>query len=411
MHETISREFEQLDADDALASLRSEFDLHGTIYFDGNSLGPLPNRARQRIDDVVSRDWARGLIRSWNDNDWISLPRRVGAKLAPLLGAAPDEVIVGDSTSVCLFKLTAAALKCQERRKIITDEVNFPTDLYVLSGLQALLGNDIEIVRVPRHEIAAAIDADTALATLTHIDYKTAHMMDMKAVNDAAHAHGALVLWDLSHSAGAVNLRLAETNTDLAIGCTYKYLNGGPGAPAFCFVGTHLQKKLNPMLRGWMGHATPFALSPDYEPAPGIQSFACGTPEVLALSTVDASLDVFRNVVMDVVREKAVRMSELFIELVDTHCGRFGMEVASPRNAAERGSHVALRHEEGYAIMQALIARNIIGDFRAPDLMRFGFAPLYQRYTDISTTVKALYTIMETREWDCPEYRRRALVT
>lgn len=411
MHETAADEFEQLDRDDPLAALRDEFDLHGTVYFDGNSLGPLPRRAKQRMEEVVGREWARGLIRSWNDNDWIGLPRRVGTKIAPLLGAAPHEVIVGDSTSVCLFKLAAAALKYQGRCRIVTDATNFPTDLYMLSSLRTILGKSVEIIRVPRNDIAATIDSNTALVTLTHVDYKTAHMMDMAAINGAAHAHGVLVLWDLSHSAGAVNLQLAETNADLAIGCTYKYLNGGPGAPAFSFVRTDLQNKLIPVLRGWMGHAAPFTFSPEYEPAPGIQSFACGTPEVLALSAVDASLDVFNGVTMSAVREKAVRMTDLFIEQVERLCRHFGIEVASPRTAAERGNHVALRHGEGYAIMQALIARDIIGDFRAPDLMRFGFAPLYQRYVDIRTAVEALYTIMNTREWDRPEYERRTVVT
>ncbi len=399
-----------LDAADPFAPRRSSFLLDGTVYLNGNSLGPLPVAAHERICRVLDVEWGRDRIRSWNTHDWINLPQRVGNRIAALVGAAPDQIVAGDSTSVCLVKLAAAAMRSQPRRRVVTDTANFPTDLYVLDGL-ARLDPTIELVRVAPDAVGEAVDDDTALLVLTHVDYRTSAMYDLRAITEAAHRRGALMLWDLSHSAGAMALTLDADEVDLAVGCTYKYLNGGPGAPAFAYVARRLQDVVRPALTGWMGHRAPFTLDAEFTPADGVRRYACGTPEVLALSVLDAALDAFAGVDMRQVRDKAVRMSEVFIELIDERCSEFGVSVASPRDSARRGAHVALMHESAYAVMQALIARNIIGDFRAPNLMRFGFAPLYQSYADVWHAADALRSILATRAWDCDEYKRMAFVT
>lgn len=395
----------------APGACRDRFVLGKTVYMNGNSLGPLPRAAQARIRDVVDTQWGEGFSRSWNRYDWINIAQRVGDRIGGLVGAAPGQITAGDSTSVCLFKLAAAAVRHSGRTRILTDAGNFPTDLYVLQGLAHLLGEKVDVRAEPADRIGAAITDDTALVVLTHVDYKTSAMYDMAAITAAAHARGAIMLWDLSHSTGALPVHLDDCEVDFAVGCSYKYLNGGPGAPAFSYVAKRLQEVIVPVVTGWMGHRTPFAFSGEYEPAAGIRRTSVGTPEVLAQSVLDASLDVFDEIGLDEIRDQSLLLSNLFIERVDRDCAGLGLTVASPRDAQRRGSHVALTHEQGYAIMQALIARDIIGDFRAPDLMRFGFTPLYQTLDDVHATVDALHDILTTGSWNRPEFLQRSFVT
>jgi kynureninase len=400
----------QLDAEDPLAFARARFALpEGIIYLDGNSLGALPSAAPAALADTAERQWGEDLIASWNKHGWIDWPFRIAEKLAPIVGARPDELLIADSTSVCLFKLLAAAVRARpDRRIILSQQQNFPTDLYVAQGLAALLG--LELRTVSAEQVPAAIDRDTAVVTLTHVDYRSAAFHDMRAVNDAAQAAGALTVWDLSHSAGAIELDLDGAGCDLAVGCGYKYLNGGPGAPAFIFVANRLQDELHSPLQGWMGHAEPFAFVDDYRPASGIARFLTGTPSILALAALEAGLDTFESVSMRAIEQKARVLSQLFVDEVEKRCGG-QVRLASPRDPAQRGSHVVFAHPEGYAVMQALIARGVIGDFRAPDLMRFGFAPLYNSFEDVWRAAQALGEILETKEWDKPQFRERQRVT
>ena len=400
----------QFDSADLLAFARERFRLpDGLIYLDGNSLGALPAATAERLRQVTEREWGDDLIASWNTHDWIDAPTRIAAKLAPIVGARPSELLIADSTSVCLFKLLAAAVRARpDRRTILTQQRNFPTDLYVAQGLAEMLG--LTLKAVPAGEVAAAIDADTAVVTLTHVDYRSASIHDMRAVNNAAHDAGALVVWDLSHSAGAIALDLDATGCDLAVGCGYKYLNGGPGAPAFLFVAERLQAELHSPLQGWMGHAEPFAFDDDYRPASGILRFLTGTPSILALAALDAGLDTFDGVSMCDVEAKARALSQMFIDEVEARCGN-DVRLASPRDPKQRASHVSFTHPDGYAVMQALIERGVIGDFRAPDLMRFGFAPLYNCFEEIWRAAQHLGDILERREWDQARFRQRAKVT
>jgi kynureninase len=352
------------------------------------------------------------LIRSWNTADWISLPRRVGDKIAGLIGADAGEVVVADSTSVNLFKLAAAAVKLRPgRSKILSEPGNFPTDLYILQGLEAFMDGGVQLNTVHRDEILPAIDEDTALVVLTQVHYKSGSMFDMAAITARAHEMGALVLWDLSHSAGAVPVALNDVGADFAIGCGYKYLNGGPGAPGFLFVARRHQAQLQQPLSGWFGHASPFQMRDDYEPAPGIERTLCGTTPVIGASLLEVGVDIMASADMALVREKSLQMGQLFIELVEQRLGDHGFGIASSKNPALRGSQVSLTHEQGFAIMQALIARNIIGDFRAPDILRFGFTPLYVRFVDLWDCVDALVDIMATRDWDQAAYRQLTAVT
>ena len=400
----------QLDSADPLAFARERFKLpDGIIYLDGNSLGALPASAAERLRHVTEREWGDDLIASWNAHDWIDAPTRIAAKLAPIVGAKPDELLIADSTSVSLFKLFAAAVRARPgRNTILTQHRNFPTDLYVAQGLAEMLG--LSLNAVPADEVANAIDSDTAVVTLTHVDYRSAAIHDMSAINIAAHDAGALTVWDLSHSAGAIALDLDGTGCDLAVGCGYKYLNGGPGAPAFLFVGERLQDELHSPLQGWMGHAEPFAFDDDYRPATGILKFLTGTPAILALAALEAGLDTFDGISMRDLERKARALSELFVGEVEARSG-CELSLASPRDPTQRGSHVSFAHPEGYAIMQALIARGVIGDFRAPDLMRFGFAPLYNRFEDTWRAAELLGDILASREWDQPRFRERRKVT
>ncbi|MEQ8334272.1 kynureninase [Nisaea sp.] len=414
-HSKMTREdFAAFDAADPLALFRAEFELpEGVIYLDGNSLGPLPRIARDRVASCVSEEWGHGLIRSWNDAGWIDLPARVGGKIGALIGAAPDSVVAADSTSINLFKCLSAALALQPNRTIIVSEKsNFPTDLYMAEGLSALLGgrHELRLIEDPS-ELPAALTNEVAVLMLTHVNYRTGYMHDMKAATEAAHTVGALTLWDLAHSAGAVPVGLATADADFAVGCGYKYLNGGPGAPAFLYVAPRHQEAAAQPLTGWFSHKAPFAFDHRFAPTDGIGKFLCGTPPVLAMTALDAAMDIWARADMDAVREKSVALTESFITLVEERCAGLGLTLASPRDPARRGSQVSFAHENGYPVMQALIARGVIGDFRAPDLLRFGFTPLYTRFTDVWDAVEQLRDILETGSWDQPEFHARAAVT
>jgi kynureninase len=400
----------QLDAADPLAFARERFRLPASmIYLDGNSLGALPAAAPLALANTAERQWGEDLIASWNRHDWIDWPSRIAAKLAPIVGARAGELLIADSTSVCLFKLLAAAAKARpERTTILSQEANFPTDLYVAQGLCDMLG--LRLRTVPANEILDAIDGDTAVLSLTHVDYRSAAIHDMRLVTEAAQAAGALTVWDLSHSAGAIELNLDASGCDLAVGCGYKYLNGGPGAPAFIFVAERLQDELHNPLQGWMGHCEPFAFVDDYRPAHGISRFLTGTPSILAMASLEAGIDTFEGIAMKDVAAKSRRLSKLFVEEVEARLGG-EMTLASPREPEKRGSHVVFRHPEGYAVMQALIADLVIGDFRAPDLLRFGFAPLYNNYSEMVRAAETLAEIIDTRKWDQPRFKTRAKVT
>lgn len=406
-------DLEALDAKDPLAPFRERFDLpEGVIYLDGNSLGALPKATVERVQNLVTREWGQDLIRSWNIHGWIDLPQRVGDKIARLIGAEPGEVIVCDSTSVNLFKVLAAALRlCPGRHVILSDTGNFPTDLYMAQGLADLLSNRCELCLVDETEVADAIDGDVAVVMLTQVNYRTGYLHDMAAITEVAHEQGALVIWDLAHSAGALPVDLNGCHVDFAVGCGYKYLNGGPGAPAFVFVAKRWQDQVRSPLWGWMGHAEPFALELEYRPAKGVRRMLCGTPPILSMAALEVGVDMLLEADIQAVRRKSVELGQLFIQLVEQELAPFGFELASPRNPERRGSQVSLRHPEGYPIMQALISRGIIGDFRAPDILRFGFAPLYVRYADVWDTVAALRDIMETEAWNRPEFRVRGKVT
>ena len=403
-------EARRLDAADPLAFARERFELpDGVIYLDGNSLGALPKAAPTALATTAERQWGQDLIASWNKHEWIDWPSQIAAKLAPVVGAKPSALLIADSTSVCLFKLLAAAVNARpERKTIVSQQANFPTDLYVAQGLADMLG--LQLTTVPGEQVLAAVDQDTAVVTVTHVDYRSAAVHDMPAINEAAHAAGALALWDLSHSAGAIELDLDGTGCDLAVGCGYKYLNGGPGAPAFIYVAERLQDELANPLQGWMGHADPFAFVDDYRPVSGINRFLTGTPPILAMAALDAGIGTFEGIAMADVEAKSRRLSQLFVEEVEARCGD-EVRLASPRDPARRGSHVVFAHPEGYAVMQALIARGVIGDFRAPDLMRFGFTPLYTRFADVVGAAEILADILASREWDQPRFRTRAKVT
>ncbi len=401
-----------LDAQDELAFLRDEFFLPtGVVYLDGNSLGALPRAALARVREVLEREWGEGLVRSWNTHGWIDLPARVAALLAPLVGAAADEVAVADSTSVNLFKLLAGGLRLRPGRKVIlSEEENFPTDLYVAQGLSALLDR-VTLRLVPRAGLARALDESVAVLMLTHVDFRTGSLHDMPEWTRAAHRVGALALWDLAHSAGALPVDLAGCEADLAVGCGYKYLNGGPGAPAFAFVARRHHEAFETPLTGWMGHAEPFAFDPRYRPAAGIARLLCGTPPILSLAALECGVETISRAGVGRLRRKSMALTDLFVRLVEQECPGAGLALASPCEAERRGSQVALRHPEGYAIVQALIARGVIADFRTPDILRFGFAPAYQRFTDVWDAVAALRAVMQRREWERPENGARAKVT
>lgn len=405
-------EIQTLDHTDPLASKRAEFLLpEGVIYLDGNSLGALPKRVVVRMERVVQAEWGQSLIKSWNLHGWIDLPQRVGAKIARLVGAQPDEVVVADSTSINLFKVLLAALKLRPgRRVILSDVANFPTDLYIAQGIAHLL-EGYALRLLPKEELEAGLDEEVAVLLLTEVDYRSGYRYDMKGLTRLAHQKGALSIWDLAHSAGAFPVHLNQAQADFAVGCGYKYLNGGPGAPAFLFVARPHQKATRPFLTGWMGHAQPFAFSPEYLPAEDLRRLTVGTPPILSMSALDEALEVFEGVDMQLVRQKSLRLSDLFISLMEPLAARYGFQLVTPREHDRRGSQVAYRHPEGYAIMQALIAQGVVGDFRAPDVLRFGFAPLYLRFEDVYRAVQRLAQVMQSGLWREARFQERAPVT
>lgn len=407
-------ECEAMDRTDPLARHRDAFALpEGDIYLDGNSLGALPKRVVERLRVAVEEEWGNGLIRSWNDADWYLAPQRAGAAIARLVGAADDEVIVCDSTSVNLYKVLMGALRRQKGRRIILSENgNFPTDVYVSQRVAEQTG--AELITVDPEEVPDAIarlGRDLAVVHLTQVNYKTGRVYDMAAITKAAHDVGALVAWDLCHSAGTLPVDLNGAGADFAVGCGYKYLNGGPGAPAFVFVAKrHIADFWQP-ISGWHGHAKPFAFGHDYAPDPGIARMLVGTAPQLGVIALEEALKIFDGVDMQTLRRKGQALGDLFIRLVDQELAGHGFGLASPRDAAQRGSQVSLTHQHGYAIMQAVIARGAIGDFRAPDILRFGFAGLYIGYADIWDSVAILREVMDKRLWDTPEFRTQKAVT
>lgn len=393
------------------ASTRRLFHLpEGVLYLDGNSLGPLPLSAEARVREVMASEWGEQLIRAWNSADWIGLPRRVGDRIGRLIGAPEGSVATGDTLSVKVFQALAAALALRPERKVVlSDTGNFPSDLYIASGLLQALGGGLELRLVEPEAVADAIDESVAVTLITEVDYRTGRCHDMKALTAKAHAAGAVAVWDLAHSAGAVPVDLTAADADFAVGCTYKYLNGGPGAPAFIYVAPRFAESARPILSGWMGHEAPFAFDLDYRPHASVERMRVGTPPVLALAVLDAALDAWDGVDMADVRAASIRLSERFIAEVEACCPE--LTLASPRDPHARGSQVSFRHPQGYAIMQALIANNVIGDFRAPDLIRFGFTPLYLSEQDVVAAAAVLERVMTERLWDDPAYATRSKVT
>ncbi|RYF22169.1 MAG: kynureninase [Comamonadaceae bacterium] len=417
-----------LDAADPLRSLRDHFTLPpGVIYLDGNSLGVLPKAAPARIADVVAREWGTDLIQSWNAASWFDLPQRLGDQLAPLIGAGPGEVVCTDSTSINLYKVLSAALniareEAPARRRIVSERSNFPTDLYIAEGLCKERG--LELVLVEPEDIAASLTSDVAVLMLTHVNYRTGAMHDMAAITAAAHAAGILTVWDLAHSAGAVPVHLHDAGADFSIGCGYKYLNGGPGAPAFAWGHPRHADRFWQPLSGWWGHAAPFQFTPDYQPAPGITRYLCGTQPIISLSALQCGLDVFTAAQalggMDALRKKSLALTDLFIALVQERCAGHGLGLATPVEHARRGSQVCLTKDSGaYAIVQALIARGVVGDFRKgdggtgrhKDILRFGFTPLYIGFEDVWNAVEHLRDVLETGEWQRPQFNQQNAVT
>lgn len=405
---------EKMDGADPIAHLRDRFTLpEGDIYLDGNSLGALPLGVMERLERAVLKEWGQGLIRSWNDADWYPAPQRAAAAIARLIGAGADEVIVCDSTSVNLFKVLIGALRMRKDRKIIVSEIgNFPTDVYINAEAAKIMGCELRCV-MPEEVEQAIEDAGENLAAvqLTHVHYKTGRVYDMAGITKRVQELGGLAIWDLAHSAGALPVDLNACNADFAIGCGYKYLNGGPGAPAFVFVAKRHIEAMNQPLPGWHGHAEPFAFTQTYKPHPGIDRMLTGTASQLATLALETALKVFEDVDMNVLRQKNMALGDLFIALAEQELGGMGFNLASPKDPKARGSQVSLTHENGYAIMQAVIARGVVGDFRAPDILRFGFAAPYVRYVDIWDAVAHIRDVMETAEWKRPEFNERRAVT
>lgn len=407
-----------LDDQDPLAPLRQQFALpEGVIYLDGNSLGARPVTALARAQQVISDEWGNGLIRSWNSAGWADLSQRLGNRLAPLIGARDGEVVITDTTSINLFKVLSAALTVQrqrhpQRKVIVSEASNFPTDLYIAEGLAELLqqGYSLRLVNSP-DELPHAIDADVAVVMLTHVNYKTGYMYDMQALTALSHECGALSIWDLAHSAGAVPIDLHQAAADYAIGCTYKYLNGGPGSQAFVWVNPQLVDLVRQPLSGWFGHTRQFAMESAYAPSAGIARYLCGTQPITSLAMVECGLEIFAQTDMASLRRKSLALTDLFIALVEARCAAHGLVLITPREHAKRGSHVSFEHPEGYAVIQALIARGVIGDYREPRIMRFGFTPLYTSFTEVFDAVEILGEILDNNTWNQPQFKVRNSVT
>ena len=415
---TTRSQCQALDDQDPLAPLRHQFALpEGVIYLDGNSLGARPVAALERAQQVIAQEWGNGLIRSWNSAGWADLSLRLGNRLAPLIGARDGEVVITDTTSINLFKVLSAALTVQRqrqpgRRVIVSEASNFPTDLYIAEGLAELLqqGYSLRLVNSP-DELTHAIDQDVAVVMLTHVNYKTGYMYDMQALTALTHEYAALSLWDLAHSAGAVPIDLHQAGADYAIGCTYKYLNGGPGSQAFVWVNPALVDVVRQPLSGWFGHTRQFAMESAYAPSAGIARYLCGTQPITSLAMVECGLEIFAQTDMASLRAKSLALTDLFIERVEARCAAHGLELITPREHARRGSHVSFEHPQGYAVIQALIARGVIGDYREPRIMRFGFTPLYTGFTEVFDAVEILGDILDNATWDQPQYKVRNSVT
>ena len=437
---TTLQECRALDAQDLLRDLRKQFELpDGVIYLDGNSLGVLPKAAPARVAETVTKEWGQGLIRSWNIAGWVDLPKRLGDKIARLIGAAPGEVVVTDSTTINLYKVLSVALNiaaadAPQRKVVVSERSNFPTDIYIAEALCRERGLHLKLVEPD--DMAAALTPDVAVLLLTHVNYRTGAMHDMKAFTAAAHAAGVLAVWDLAHSAGAVQVDLYAAQTDFAVGCGYKYLNGGPGAPAFIWANPRHHDRFSQPLAGWWGHAAPFDFTPDYRPAAGIARYLCGTPPILSLVALECGLDTVLAAEslggMSALREKSLALTDLFIELVEARCAGHGLTLVTPREHAQRGSQVCLsKHEGAYAIVQALIARGVIGDFRSGDpspirqaqdrsgsgrtgsvdILRFGLTPLYIGFEEVWNAVEHLRQVLETAEWQRAEFKQKKAVT
>lgn len=412
---------EQRDQNDPLRSYREKFILPPeTIYLDGNSLGARTKGAAERAQEVIADEWGTGLIRSWNTAGWFDLPGKLGDTVSKIVGGGAGSTVVTDSTSINLFKAASAALKMQaadspDRRVILTQRENFPSDIYMLQGLAEQLGHGYEVRLVDDAEVTAGfpntMTDEVALVVLTHVNYRTGRLFDMSSTTSAIHAGGAMVIWDLCHSAGALEIDLAGSGADMAIGCTYKFLNGGPGSPAFIWVAEALQNRFTQPLSGWWSHAKPFEMAPEYAPADGIRRFLTGTQPIISMSVAELGLNIASEVDMAAVRQKSLQLSDLFIDLVESRLSEHPIEIVTPREHAHRGSQVSITHPEGFAIMSALIERGIIGDYREPSVLRFGLTPLYVGFTEVWDTVEALRDILDNRTWDAPEHKVRGAVT
>jgi kynureninase len=401
-----------LDEKDVLAPLRDEFLLNeNEIYLDGNSLGPVSRAVTTRVNEVLTNEWGRSLVRGWGEDGWTAMPTRLGDRLAPLIGAQPGEVLVADTLTFLLAKLIGGALDLRKDRSIVlTDFDNFHSDLYIVRAMAARAGRPITVKAIERSTLESELNDDVALVMLTHVDFRSGEMLDLNGVTSKVHDVGALMLWDFAHSTGAVPLDVTGTNVDFAAGCGYKYLNGGPGSPAFAYVRKEWQGLLENPLPGWLGHARPFDFELDYEPADGMQAFVTSSPSIIALAALDGALDVWDRASMAEVRTKSLQLTDLFMELVDSRLpGVF--EIVTPRDHAKRGSQVALRHPESYGIVQSLIARGVIGDFRDPDIARFGFTPLYVRFVDVFDAVEELVEVLEGESYRDAKFAVRNAVT
>lgn len=406
------------DQTDELAALKQQFELpEGMIYLDGNSLGALPRNALNRAQDVVNREWGTDLINSWNKAGWWELPTRLGDQLAPLIGAGKGEVVVTDTTSLNLFKVIANAVHIQqhnhpEKKIILAERDAFPTDLYMIQGFSEFLdqGYVLELMDHPE-DLQTAVTEQTAAVVLSHVNYRTGYLYDMQEVNEWVHAQGGLIIWDLCHSIGAVPMDLNGSGADFAVGCTYKYLNGGPGAPAMLWAHPRHRPNFWQPLSGWWGHARPFDMATEYTADKGIRSFLCGTQPILSMSLVACGVDIFLQTDMQKIRRKSLALSDLFIQLVEQECAGQDLTLVTPIDHHYRGSHVSFRHPQGYAAIQALIVRGVVGDYREPEVMRFGLTPLYLSYSDIWHAVQHLKAVLQNREWDQEKFRVRGQVT
>jgi kynureninase len=401
-----------MDTADVLAALREEFSLNeGEIYLDGNSLGPVSSSVRRRVNEVLDAEWGRGLVRGWNDAGWMAAPTKLGDRIAPLIGANPGEVLVADTLTILIAKLIGGALELRpDRHVVLTDAANFHSDVYIIEAMCERAGRPVTMKTIDRDHLDEELSDDVALVELTQVDYRTGESLDMADVTERVHAAGALMLWDFAHSAGAVPLDVTGANVDFAAGCGYKYLNGGPGAPAFMYVRESWQGKLRNPFPGWLGHARPFDFELSYEAAEGMQSFVTSSPSIVALAALDGALDIWDRTSMPEVRKKSLALTDLFIQLVEERLpGVF--DLVTPREHARRGSQVALRHSDGYGIIQALIEVGVIGDFRAPDICRFGFTPLYVRFVDVFDAVDRMVDVTSEGSFRDPRYAVRNAVT